>query len=787
MNNDLFRIKNEQGSSRVLFSCNRNDFEEYFESLTDELLETRDCAIYYFKNLDYFPDDLEDYLVVLNQFDLIIMPITLNFIAEESRARDIDLRYAKENKIPLLPILVQPGLYDLFNQLASIQVLDKTAEDSTQESYKEKLKKYVDYVLVDSETSERIKDAFDAYIFLSYRKRDRKYAQEVMRLIHQNDYMRDVAIWYDEFLTPGEDFNDEIFSNLLKSKVMAMVVTPNINERYGEKGNYVIEEEYPRALKENKKVIPIETITTDKKELKSNFAGIADPIRKENSKAIEEAFREFFFKEGIKENNSPEHLFFIGLAYLLGIEVEKDINKGLEILDVACDKGGIQAAVYLSKFYTTNAYYMDPDRAIKYMELAIDRAKTNYESQKTDKNWENYSLCVNQISELLNDNRPFERETNKEHNNKIISINREYWKEFRKKETEKRRLIEFLYHCYLTENRQSTNLLDEIASIDSDFLSSKSPEYFSILRDLAKDHDADLFFNISAEGFEDLIDYKNTWSWVLIEKSKLISDKTYFETMVAVWSFFDTWLELFDTEEEDPRDEIEQRCEPIMLQMLKKDWEYLIQRICYHGWAMDDVFCYGCMEQISLIIQNNINGYITDNPVYVGALIQFFDLRGERKIANEVFYRFIEYLEKQEIIEAAALMKIAMKWDADIPFYKELLHYVKLHYKEDSNVDKDVFRGFATKLYSSREVEKEQCFLNEVNEFVDEYLNYRYQDEEITKYDELFLIARMIPNLLNNRYARINVLDIVVSGYRKLIGEKGKTIIAEKMLAEIKR
>ena len=57
-------------------------------------------------------------------------------------------------------------------------------------------------------------DAFAAKIFLSYRKKDRALARELMRTIHQDPLLRDVAIWYDEFLTLGEDFNAEIGSTI---------------------------------------------------------------------------------------------------------------------------------------------------------------------------------------------------------------------------------------------------------------------------------------------------------------------------------------------------------------------------------------------------------------------------------------------------------------------------------------------------------------------------------------------------------------------------------------------
>ena len=49
-----------------------------------------------------------------------------------------------------------------------------------------------------------------------------------MRLIHKNEFCRDIAIWYDEFLTPGENFNDAIKEALQKSGLFVLTVTPNL-------------------------------------------------------------------------------------------------------------------------------------------------------------------------------------------------------------------------------------------------------------------------------------------------------------------------------------------------------------------------------------------------------------------------------------------------------------------------------------------------------------------------------------------------------------------------------
>ena len=86
-----------------------------------------------------------------------------------------------------------------------------------------------------------------------------------MRLIHENKEFRDIAIWYDEFLVPGEGFNEAIVGAFRKSSLFAMAVTPHLEEE----GNYVMRVEYPMARdrqdKDEKfKVVPVEMYDSGK-------------------------------------------------------------------------------------------------------------------------------------------------------------------------------------------------------------------------------------------------------------------------------------------------------------------------------------------------------------------------------------------------------------------------------------------------------------------------------------------------------------------------------------------
>ena len=186
-----------QGKRRVWFCAHPKDHGAFFEPIVAEILEKQNCAVYY----DTEPEaewDAEAFYADLSQMNLFVMPVTTRLLTTESRALAVEFAYAQAHHIPVLPLMQESGLETLFNQkCGDLQFLDKNQRDITAISYDEKLEKFLSSVLIGDELAEQVRAAFDAYIFLSYRKKDRAHAQELMRLIHENDFCRDIAIWYD--------------------------------------------------------------------------------------------------------------------------------------------------------------------------------------------------------------------------------------------------------------------------------------------------------------------------------------------------------------------------------------------------------------------------------------------------------------------------------------------------------------------------------------------------------------------------------------------------------------
>ncbi|MBQ8696801.1 MAG: hypothetical protein IJ519_03680 [Clostridia bacterium] len=202
MANILCRTKggaNPRGKRRVYFTCHPEDFDKYFDKVCEDIFASHDCAVYYTQDMTEAIAE-EDKVTDLGSNNLFVVPVTLKLLITPNRAMDEDIPYAIEQGIPVLPIMMDSGIdavYSRPDKFGERQYLNPNSTDLTEISYGDKLKKYLESVLISDDLAERIRRAFDAYIFLSYRKKDRRYANEMMRLIHRNPEYRDIAILYD--------------------------------------------------------------------------------------------------------------------------------------------------------------------------------------------------------------------------------------------------------------------------------------------------------------------------------------------------------------------------------------------------------------------------------------------------------------------------------------------------------------------------------------------------------------------------------------------------------------
>jgi hypothetical protein len=360
--------RSPQGLPKVYLAIHPGDREGYLEEFVGLLLELQSMSVWY-------PEDpemvrTEEVMDDLARMSLFVVPVTTRLLTAPDPVLTEELRFAGQKHIPVLPVVVEQGLEELYERrFGDLQFLDRNAKDETVMSFRQKLERYLSSVLIGDQLTKRIRDAFGACMFLSYRKKDRKYAQELMRSVHSHEACRDIGIWYDEFLIPGEGFNDAIRAALERSKLFLMAVTPNLVDE----DNYVVTEEYPAARKAEKPVLPVELVSTDRAALEEAFEQIPPCVDARDPEGFRRALMAAVEAMEIrKRDRSPEHDYLIGLAYLRGVDVEVDHDRAVELIHGAAEAGLPEAARRLVQMYLTgDGVERDYQQAVRWQEQVV--------------------------------------------------------------------------------------------------------------------------------------------------------------------------------------------------------------------------------------------------------------------------------------------------------------------------------------------------------------------------------------------------------------------------------
>lgn len=387
-----------QSLPHVYFCAHHEDYDKYFEMIATQLLEKQNCAVWHLEDPTIsWNEELKDNL---SRMQLFVIPVTSKFLFQENRARLQELAYALEHHIPVLPLQQEPGLEGFFNQkCGDLQMLYEDNSDATALSYEDKLEKFLASVLVGDELAEKIRKAFDAYVFLSYRKKDRRYAHELMKLIHQNDFCRDIAIWYDEFLVPGENFNQAIRDAMNKSQLFVLTVTPNlVNE-----ANYIQNVEYPEAVLSGKTIVPAQMEDTDTTQLSEQYQAIPPCVDPRDDETFAKTLQRAIGEIGLRENdNDPSHNFFIGLAYLSGVDVEVNYERAKEMIEGAANAGFLPAVNKMAEMYQHGkGVERNAEHVVFWRERAVDLCRVKYETNPNMREAEDFGFALFQLCECL--------------------------------------------------------------------------------------------------------------------------------------------------------------------------------------------------------------------------------------------------------------------------------------------------------------------------------------------------------------------------------------------------
>lgn len=380
---------------RVFFSCHPMDFSDCFRGISKDILKHRDCTIFYeHRVLDLTGRTQEDtWKGVLPYCNLFVVPVTSNLLTKPNHVLDELIPFAIEKRIPLLPLLMEPksDLEYLQNeQIGMLQYLSPMSLDPTQLNYEDKLKKYLDSVLVSEKTNQLIRNSFSSRIFLSYRKNDRLHANKLMQAIHALPQCRNISIWFDEFLPPGERFDRNIEEALNTCDLFMLVVTPHllektVNAEGMEQDNYILRVELPLALKRKEETgLPIMAVQMESTDPDALAAiGIHSPEDFENPEFLTRLLR-MLPAEATNETCTAEQEYLIGLAYLHGIDVEINREYAIEKITASAEAGHLDA---MSQLYTmfSNGIAVDRnyEKAAYWAHTLAERTRTNFGEKDT--------------------------------------------------------------------------------------------------------------------------------------------------------------------------------------------------------------------------------------------------------------------------------------------------------------------------------------------------------------------------------------------------------------------
>ncbi len=369
----LYKTKNgehPQGLSRVYFCAHPEAYREHLDSVTRDVHEHTNCAIWYKEDPNAATDPL-----LLDDMNLIIVAVTYRFLTTPNSARDEEVAYAIKKNIPLLPILFAPGMDTEYAAVfGNRQFLARFQASNGALDYTHKLGLSLSRSTVSHTQTEKILSAFEATFFLSYRKKDRLAALRLMKRIHQSEDLRHIAIWYDEYLSVGEDFNRSIEAELEKSLLFILAVTRNMVDEE----SYVSRCEYPMAQQQNKAILPILLDSIDQQLLRERFPALPDTLE-EDQQAIERILKDFLAENGIEIRNDPHTTYLLALAYFFGVYVEKDASLGIDYLKRGMKLGNPQSAKMLAEIYANGQHVKeDLSQALKYQKMWLKHTKQAY-------------------------------------------------------------------------------------------------------------------------------------------------------------------------------------------------------------------------------------------------------------------------------------------------------------------------------------------------------------------------------------------------------------------------
>lgn len=360
---------------KIYVCAHEDEYDSFVSFIVDKIHKKHNCAIFYKQNPSKIIDEK-----LLSEFDLIIVYATKLFLCNPNIAKDIELKSFKKNNINILPILEDINLEIEYTAcFNNLQYLSNFSKGKGAISFDDKLNNYLSERIIPTPLINKIINSFTATLFLSYRKIDRELAQQIIKIIHSHPQFYKIAIWYDEYLTLGEDFDNSIQKALDESMLFLLALTKNmVNE-----DNYVSKHEFPDAKKKNIPIIPILLEQVEESILNSRFPGLPTCIALDNNYEIIKTINNLLKEKGIELSTSECPDYLIAIAYFMGIYLERNIEIAISIFKKLATENVEEAINMLSLIYFNgDRVNKDINLAIKYQKKLVKIKKNKYESSK---------------------------------------------------------------------------------------------------------------------------------------------------------------------------------------------------------------------------------------------------------------------------------------------------------------------------------------------------------------------------------------------------------------------
>ena len=332
---------------RVFLSLDPQNISDRNELIISDLLSMDagagfDCVVLYHE----IPEQDIDTTLLRNELQNIAVVVL--WVTEEllqmmyAGKLPEEYKLAMELQRPILPIAKYATLLSEFTRAAKAGVHGIAKDDP---EYRTKLKSQLDKIFISKANVKLVQSIFPARIFLSYRKTDIEKAREFMKIFHNIEGFEAISIWYDNFLSAGRLYDDEIFEAIDKCDVFVLFATKNIYAKnYEGKANYVVSTEYPYAKKKGKPIIAVDVGDSDRKKLSKVFRKV-DIISVDDRETLASVFNELLkhtelakfnkFNMNADDLSLGYNLFLLSTAYSFGVGVERDAKKAIELVGKA--------------------------------------------------------------------------------------------------------------------------------------------------------------------------------------------------------------------------------------------------------------------------------------------------------------------------------------------------------------------------------------------------------------------------------------------------------------------